>query len=206
LAEHFTKINSLVKKFGGLLKPEYLIEVKMENPSKMIRSSSFWANLFKAPAEKSDLENVLHSMPPFKELNSKYLKLLLKLIHNRLYAPNEHIFYQGDPGIGLYIIRDGEVVVNKTTEDGEQFDLASFHRGDFFGELALLDEETRSASAIAMKETKIAVLFKPDLDEFIETYPKQGIKILRGLSQIIATRLREVNEDYLELYNSTRKK
>jgi CRP-like cAMP-binding protein len=178
----------------------------MENNSSTMTKSSFWANLFKTPTKKDDLEDVLLSMAPFQNLNQKYFKMMLKLIHNRAYAANEYIFMQNDPGIGLYIIIKGEVLITQETEDGERFDLANLGKGDFFGELALLDEETRSASAIAMKESQLAVIFKPDLDEFVEAHPKEGIKILRGISQIIATRLRNLNLDYLSLYNRTRTK
>jgi CRP-like cAMP-binding protein len=115
------------------------------------------------------------------------------------------VFYQNDPGIGLYIIVKGEILITQES-DGERFDLARLTRGDFFGELALLDEERRSASAIAMKESQIAVIFRPDLDDFIESNPKEGVKILRGLTHIITTRLRNLNHDYFELYNSTRNK
>jgi len=170
----------------------------------MIRSS-FWANLFKTPTEKSELEEVLLSMPPFKNLSNKNIKLLMKVMHNRIYAANEYIFFQGDPGIGLYIIIRGEVSIMEEI-DGERFDIAMLTRGDFFGELALLDEEKRSASAIALKDSQLAVIFKPDLDEFVETHSKEGIQILRGISQIVATRLRNLNQDYFTLYNRTRSK
>jgi len=168
--------------------------------------SSFWANLFKPPTEKSDIEEVLFSMPPFKNLSKTHINLILKLIHNRAYTANEYIFYQKDPGIGLYIIINGEVVITQETDDGDRFDLARLNRGDFFGELALLDEERRSASAIAMKDSQLAVIFRPDLDDYIESNPKEGVKILRGLTHIITTRLRNINHDYFELYNNTRNK
>lgn len=177
----------------------------MENQPEVIIKSSFWQNLFKTPTEKDDLEEVLKSMPPFRNLKSHHLKLLIKVIHNRVYTANEHIFFQGDPGIGLYIIVDGEVLITRE-EEHHRFDLALLNRGDFFGEIALLDEEKRSASAIALKETQIAVIFKPDLDEFVEKFPKEGVNILRGISQIIATRLRNLNQDYFALYNINRKK
>lgn len=176
----------------------------MENNSSNTKSS-FWANLFKAPAKKDELEEVLISMPPFKNLGNKPLRTLIKLIHNRAYTANEYVFYQSDPGIALYVIIKGEILITEET-DGDRFDLATLSRGDFFGELALLDEEKRSASAVAMKDSQIAVIFKPDLDEFVETYPKEGIKILRGISQIVATRLRNLNQDYFMLYNRTRTK
>ena len=163
-------------------------------------SSSFWANLFKAPAEKSDLEELLTFMPPFEKLRGKYIKLLMQIIHNRAYETNEYIFYQGDPGIGLYIVREGSVAITQSIDDGKTVELARLNRGDFFGELALLDDEIRSGTAIALEQTSVAVIFKPDLDEFIERYPKAGIKILRGISIIISTRLRKLNDEYFSLY------
>jgi CRP/FNR family transcriptional regulator, cyclic AMP receptor protein len=129
----------------------------------------------------------------------------MKVIHNRVYAPNEYIFYQNDPGIGLYIIISGEILITQE-EDNERFDLAVLGRGDFFGELALLDEEKRSASAIALKESQLAVIFKPDLDEFTDTHAKDGLQIYRGISEIVATRLRNLNQDYFTLCNRTRTK
>jgi CRP-like cAMP-binding protein len=166
----------------------------------IVNHSNFWANLFKVPANKSELIDVLATMPPFKNLTHKELKILIKLMHNRCYQPGEIIFSQGDPGIALYIIHEGEVIIEKCTENGRKVVLANFTKGDFFGELALLDDETRSASAIAVKESVIAVIFKPDLDEYIDKYPKKGLKILRGICQIIAARLRNVNEDFVTLY------
>ena len=167
---------------------------------KSVKHSSFWSNLFKSPAEKSDLEEVLSSMPPFKYLSSKDLTLVLKLVHNRIYSPGEFIFYQGDPGIGLYIIQEGEVIIEKRIDENVKLQFAKFTRGDFFGELALIDEEKRSASAISVRDTKVAVIFKPDLDEFIERYPKKGIRILEGISLIVATRLKSLNQDFVNLY------
>ncbi|MCX6167802.1 MAG: cyclic nucleotide-binding domain-containing protein [Ignavibacteriales bacterium] len=175
----------------------------MENSSTGLAKSSFWSNLFKTPTEKSELEEVLLSMPPFQNLNSKLLKLLMKTFHNRVYSANESIFLQNDPGIALYIIISGEVLISQDAE-GDRFDLALLGRGDFFGEIALLDGEKRSASATALKESQLAVIFRPDLYEFVEAHPKEGINILRGISIIVATRLRNLNQDYFSLYCRTR--
>jgi CRP-like cAMP-binding protein len=123
----------------------------------------------------------------------------MSIIHKRNYLAGEIIFYQGDSGIGLYIIRDGEVVISRESEEGDKVVLAVFQKGDFFGELALIDNDKRSASAIAQTDTKLSVIFKPDLDEFIEKYPKKGIKILEGIAEITAMRLRKLNEDYFNL-------
>jgi len=90
-------------------------------------------------------------------------------------------------------------LINRESDKGDKITLASFHKGDFFGELALIDGEKRSASAIANSDTKLSVIFKPDLDEFIEKYPKKGIRIAQGIAEITAVRLRTLNEDYFNL-------
>jgi CRP-like cAMP-binding protein len=174
----------------------------MINYKSINRESTFWSNLFKAPAERNDLEEVLLSMPPFKNLNSSQLKQLLKLVHNRVYSANEYIFYQGDPGIALYIIREGEVKVVKNNEKGNEMELARFGRGDFFGEMSLMDQDVRSASAIAVTDSKLGVIFRPDLDKYIEKFPKRGVTILRGLSEIVATRLRILDNEFITLYSN----
>lgn len=160
--------------------------------------SSFWANLFKSPGEKSDLQKTFLSIPPFAALNSKDISFLFNIVHHRTYVTGEYIFYQGDPGIGLYIIRDGEVNIKRNTEAGLT-ELATLKKGDFFGELALIDGEKRSASAIAKTDVRLAVIFKPDLDEFIENNPKKGILILQGINHIITVRLRQLNEEHISL-------
>ena len=173
-----------------------------ENNGSVIHSS-FWSNFFNTPAEKIDLQKSLQSIPMFKNLGKKDISLLLGLVHTRNYVSGEYIFYQGDPGIGLYVIRQGEVMVQRSIDSGDTISLATFSKGDFFGELALIDGEKRSASAIAKIDTRLAVIFKPDLDEFIEKYPKKGIKILEGISEIIALRLRKLNEDHINLQFKT---
>ena len=176
----------------------FLIGFIMTEESVLIHSS-FWANLFKPSAQKSDIEATLGSYPPFLELGRKYLSLLSHIINHRQYIIGEHIFVQGDPGIGLYIIRDGEVEISYTDKRGEISRIASFSKGDFFGELALVDGAKRSASAVAKTDVKLSVIFKPDLDNFIERYPKKGIKILQGITLIVTTRLRKLDEDFLNL-------
>ena len=168
---------------------------------KKIVHSSFWMNIFNSPAKKSNLKKSLQSIPLFNRLIGRDLSILMNIIHNRNYLSGEYIFYQGDPGIGLYIINDGEVIIQRTDENNNIVPLATFYPGDFFGELALVDGEKRSASAIAKTDCSLAVIFKPDLDEFIEAYPRKGIKILQGISEIVAVRLRKLNEDHFALQN-----
>jgi len=171
----------------------------MNEGQKKTTHSSFWVNIFSTSTESDELLQSLKAIPLFKSLSEKDLRNMLGIIHNRNYLSDEIIFFQGDPGIGLYIIRDGEVIINRESDDGEKITLAIIGKGDFFGELALIDNDKRSASAIAKTDVKLSVIFKSDLDEFIEKYPKKGVKILQGIAEITASRLRILNEDYFQL-------
>ena len=99
----------------------------------------------------------------------------------------------------MYIIRSGEIKIKRVDDDNNETLLAKLAEGDFFGELALIDGDKRSASAVAAADSRLAVIFKPDLDEFIERFPKKGIKVLQGIAHITAHRLRKINEDYFSL-------
>ena len=170
-----------------------------------LTQSGFWVNIFKSKTDKNDLLNLLNKIPPFNELKSSSLKEILKIVNQRIYQKGEYIFLQNDPGIGLYIIIEGKVTIEYIAQNGDKIFLASFSEGDFFGELALLDGEKRSASSVAKTESKLAVIFKPDLDEYVNKFPKEGIKIVTGFSKIIASRLRHLNNEYLELINKNLK-
>jgi CRP/FNR family cyclic AMP-dependent transcriptional regulator len=191
LVYYFTSIKKIIYKL------KFVTAMTEEN--KKTIHSSFWANIFHTPTESDELVQSLQAIPLFKSLNKRDIVGLLGIIHDRNYIAGEYIFYQGDPGLGLYLIREGEIQIIRESEKDDKVPLAVFHKGDFFGELALVDSEKRSASAIANSDTKLSVIFKPDLDEFIEKYPKKGIKIVQGIAEIIAVRLRTLNEDYFNL-------
>lgn len=172
--------------------------------------SSFWSSIFKSTSQKNDLKDFLTKVPLFQHLNNKDILLLLSYVHHRSFLSGESIFNQGDPGVGIYLIINGEVKIERTSLDGRSIKLADLHKGDFFGELALIDNEKRSASAIATSDLDVAVIFKPDLDEFVSKYPKKGLVILKNLNLLISQKLRNVNEEnfnfYTEVTNGTKNK
>lgn len=172
----------------------------MPTDEKIIHSS-FWANVFKKKIGHSDLLEILREMPPFADLKVQTLNELIQTMHQRQYVAGEYIFFQNDPGIGVYLITEGEVQIEFKTGSGKIAQLAEFSKGDFFGELALLDGERRTASAKAKMDTKVSVIFKPELDAIMEKNPREGIAILRGLIKIINTRLHDLNEEHLRLYD-----
>ncbi len=166
----------------------------------MESKDAFWANIFKGRRKKDELvETILREVPAFSDLEPKELSLLASIVHKREYKKGEYIFYQGDPGLGMYIIQEGEVLIQYTDPEGNRKDLAILKDGDFFGEIALIDESPRSASAICRTDCHIIGFFRPDLFEIIERHPRLGTKILLKLAEIIAERLRRTNQEVAEL-------
>jgi len=161
--------------------------------------SSFWANIFKRPNKQSELISIFSSLIPFKVLSKKEFSLLLSFVHNRNYVPGEYIFYQNDPGIGFYVILEGNVIIQRKVNESITNTISRLSKGDFFGELALSDNHKRTGSALATDNCRIAVIFKQDLDDFISKFPKKGVKILEGFNHIIAIRLRKLNDEVLAL-------
>ncbi|NCQ17090.1 MAG: cyclic nucleotide-binding domain-containing protein [Ignavibacteria bacterium CG_4_8_14_3_um_filter_37_9] len=171
----------------------------MEQEESRSVHSSFWSNFFKKKTEFPLLFSILKELPPFNELHKSELDEILSIVHERNYVAGEYVFLQNDPGIGLYFLLDGEVSIYRDSLSKVRVKLANFSTGDFFGELALIDKGNRSASAIADTNCKIGIIFKPDLEEIIRKKPKIGVAVLTGLSKIIVTRLRNLNEEYIGL-------
>ena len=115
-------------------------------------------------------------------------------MHLRRFRPGEEVFREGEPGVGMYIIRSGGVDIFQRGEDGSEQHLAHLETGDFFGELALLDEAPRSATARATESTELWGIFRPDLMDLIQRDPRLGLKIVLPLARLVGERLRRTNE------------
>jgi CRP/FNR family transcriptional regulator, cyclic AMP receptor protein len=158
--------------------------------------NALWRNLFsQRVVREGTIEEVLSKVPAFANLAPRELKEVAAIVHKREYRSGEPVFYQGDPGLGMYIVKDGEVSIVIQGKDANERELALFSDGDFFGELALLDESPRSANAVCKTECTLIGFFRPDLFELIEKNTTLGIKIVLKLAEIVAQRLRHTDKE-----------
>ena len=156
---------------------------------------SFWGNIFLQTDEES-VHSLLRDIPLFDGLSGGELSAIESVLHRREYAPGEVLFHQGNPGVGMYIIQEGTIeIVYEPTDDV----LAELADGDFFGELALLNETPRSATAMARTESVLYGLFRPDLLGLVEREPSLGVQILLRMSQVISERLIQNNQQVEQL-------
>jgi len=165
--------------------------------------SKLWENIFKIRRKQTDeIDDILVKIPIFQDLNNPELRKIKSILHQREYQKNEVIFHQGDVGLGMYIIIGGSVEI---VCGPERNILAELNDGDFFGELALLDESPRSAAAISKSPCRMMCFFKPELLDLMERDPKLGSKILFKLAWTIGERLRNTNEQFICLARQNQK-
>jgi CRP-like cAMP-binding protein len=149
--------------------------------------------LQKIRGKEGDILPVLRTIPIFEGLGFNDLKKIELIVYKRTFMPNEIIFYERQPGAGMYIIKKGLIKLTKTGNE-ERVKISELKDGEFFGEMSLLDEYPRSAEATAVEKTEALGIFRPDLFDLIESNPKLGYKILLRLSKRLASRLRETTE------------
>ena len=123
----------------------------------------------------------------FVDLPPADLVVVDGLVHERSYLKDEVIFDQGEDGQAIYVIVGGEVLICRQGEPRAGH-IATLGPGDFFGELALLDNAPRSAQARAAGACEVLVIFRDDFVNLLDTHPR----IVWQLARHIGARLRDL--------------
>jgi len=169
----------------------------------------FWQMNPLTNRSKDSIPKFLRNITPLKNFSDVELFYLSQYFHIRTFDAEETIFNQGDVGVGFYLIFQGDIEIsahNLASEvDGEnkknqnktiQTKIAFLERNDYFGELALLQENSqRSASAKAKTPATLLGILKPDLEMLIDDRPKIAAKLLQSISIIVANRLYYVTKE-----------
>lgn len=142
----------------------------------------------------------------FSSLDDEERSVLAQHLDHRHYPASATIFRDGDRGDAMYIIHQGEVELWLFDDDNTRVTLGTFGPGEFFGELSLLDQEPRSATATATDETDVLIVDREDLRILFAKKPDAALDVLsvlgrriRQTNQIVRTRAaRNVNEAFEE--------
>ena len=132
----------------------------------------------------------LRSVPLFRNLDDSAAFELCNLLSVREEASGTPLFHRGDPGDAMYLIETGQVRISVKDADGHDATLAELRDGEFFGEMAIIDEQPRSADATIMANTRLAVLSRDDFRAFLHKNPDIAIGILTAMIH----RLRRTDE------------
>ena len=161
-----------------------------------MKKHPLWGNPFKK--DKPSIENeieFLTSVPIFDSLSRRQKIKIHSIMYIRNYDKGEVVFRQDDPGVGMYIVKEGEFeVFRENTEAVTRYKISVLSKGDFFGETSLLNESPRSATIITSQQSTLWGLFKPELMSLMDSDPQFGLRFVYRLSQVVAERLRIANE------------
>ena len=134
--------------------------------------------------------DTLRQVPLFESLDDDAARELCKLLETLDCEADKVLFRAGDAGDAMYVIERGKVRICVQATDGHELTLAELGRGDFFGEMALLIGQPRSANAVVAEEARLAVLSRAHFLFFMRSSPNVALEMLTAL----ANRLRHTDE------------
>lgn len=153
-----------------------------------------------------DIKERLKKISLFKAIKNEEESLLKikDIIVEKQYPQDSFIIKEGEIGDCMYILNKGKISIEKKTLMGDTFSLAklSEEQNFYFGEQALLDNDSRSASVRAITDTKCFMIKKDDFNKFCEENPYIGYLIIKDIAISLAAKLRKTTDDNLTLINA----
>lgn len=135
------------------------------------------------------MRELLRGIPLFAELDDEELDAIARLVKVRAYPKKMLVVQEGEPGNSMFIIISGSVKVSSYAPDGREVVLSILEKGDFFGEMALLDEEPRSATVTTMEDSELGQIRRSDFERLMLDMPQ----ITRKLLAEMVSRLRRTS-------------
>jgi SulP family sulfate permease len=138
----------------------------------------------------------------FSSAKGEAIRELRRCLTEQTYREGESIFKQGEDSDQLFFIRKGAVKILLLLSSGNMHHVSTFIRGDFFGDMAFLDRETRSANAVAVSETHLYLLSRSGFEQVAATQPELCGILFERLAHALAHRLRLTNIELSVLQES----
>ena len=143
-----------------------------------------------AGMRSDEVVELLGHVPVFATLASADLQRISELAVPRTFEPGQTVFREGDCSDTCYIVRSGRARAVRGHSDGRTITLATFGPGDIFGELAMFEDERRSATVEALEPTSLIGVLGPDMRRLMSEHPEISMRLAIALGR----RLRETNE------------
>jgi CRP-like cAMP-binding protein len=143
-----------------------------------------------AGMRSAEVVDLLGGVPVFSTLVRSDLERIAQFAVPRSFEPGEVVFREGDASDTCYVVRDGRARAIRTHRDGRTLTLATFGPGDIFGELALFEDELRSATVEAIEPTSAVAVLGPDMRRLMSEHAEISARLVIALGR----RLRETNE------------
>lgn len=136
----------------------------------------------------SEIIQTLRQVPAFQAFPRRTLRDIAEAMHYRAYKREEFIYYEQDPGLGLYIVQRGRVRLLVEDEEGGVHELRQVGPYEVFGDLAVLGDFRRLETAQAATETNVLGFFRPDLETLIKRNARAGLDVVAALARGLAGR------------------
>jgi CRP/FNR family transcriptional regulator len=150
-----------------------------------------WYSLGVASAgSDGDVVELLGRVPAFAMLELDDLQRIAEVAVPRTFDPGQVVFKEGDESDTCYVVREGHVRAIRRHSDGRTITLATFGPGDIFGELAMFENERRSATVEAVESAGVVGVLGPDMRRLMGEHPAIATRLVIALGR----RLREMNE------------
>jgi CRP/FNR family cyclic AMP-dependent transcriptional regulator len=138
----------------------------------------------------ADVVELLGRVPVFSTLEPTDLERIAQMALPRQFEPGQAVFREGDQSDTCYVVREGHARAVRSHGDGRTITLATFGPGDIFGELAMFEDERRSATVEAIEPTSVIAVLGPDMRRLMNEHPQIAARLVIALGR----RLRETNE------------
>ena len=135
------------------------------------------------PATREQTIALLRSVPVFSALGEEDLAEVAAVTVPREFAAGEMVFREGDRSDTCYLVRSGRVRAIREHTDGRTITLATFGPGEIFGELAMFEDERRSATIEALEDSEVAAILGGDMRRLLREHPEIAVKLLGALGR-----------------------
>jgi CRP-like cAMP-binding protein len=142
------------------------------------------------PTKAAEIVELLGRVPVFSALEQDDLGRIAQLAVPRSFEPGQIVFREGDASDTCYVVRSGRARAIREHADGRTITLATFGPGDIFGELAMFEDELRSATVEAVQDTSAVAVLGPDMRRLMVEHPEISMRLVVALGR----RLRETND------------
>lgn len=124
----------------------------------------------------------LKLIPLFSELNSEALDDIATMAIQQHFKKDNMVLIEEEVGSTMFVILNGRVKISRISDEGREVILSILVDGDFFGEMAILDGQTRSANAVTLEETTMMLLRRDNFLQILHKYPQVAINLLKELA------------------------
>jgi CRP-like cAMP-binding protein len=134
-----------------------------------------------------EIANILRAVPVLGHLSSGALHAMAAATHRRTYRRGESLYYEGDPGLGLYVVESGRIRLVSDADPERPRTLRELEAHEMFGGLSLLGDFRRLETAETITEARVLGFFRPDLKNVMRRNPQAGSEIVMALARRVAS-------------------